>query len=233
MRREPALADDVRGAGRAQDEAERAALAAFERQHNRRGHRFAQGFILTQRIVEPGRAAKGILHQFDLIRREAAQRIGIGQGVTHWHDLNGTDANEQAARRGAFGDVLERPDRAGRSLVDDVHSPGCLKPRAGRADHGRRAGRRGGRRTEHEAFALMVDPHAGESLTNAEISLLCDIGEFSPTDEHDGRMRDIARLAAAGWIEIDDNDTAGGVKYRLTPKAVAMLTARGVGLNEA
>ncbi|MGE3150764.1 MAG: hypothetical protein AB7K04_17075 [Pseudorhodoplanes sp.] len=73
-----------------------------------------------------------------------------------------------------------------------------------------------------------------DGLSNAEIALLCDIGTFSTADASAEATDLIAKLLAEGFIvPATGDDAARGVEYRLTGKAEKLLTARGVGLNEA
>jgi hypothetical protein len=68
-------------------------------------------------------------------------------------------------------------------------------------------------------------------LDDAEIALLCDIGDSfpKPTGEKLGRLE---RLIARGFVEAAPASKAPA-KYQLTAKATKVLTERGVGLNEA
>jgi hypothetical protein len=71
-----------------------------------------------------------------------------------------------------------------------------------------------------------------ESLSDGDISLLCDIGDSFP-DKLDGEKRArLERLLARGFVEHAPADKAPA-KYQLTAKATKILTERGVGLNEA
>ncbi len=77
--------------------------------------------------------------------------------------------------------------------------------------------------------------HAGaeeSELSDADISLLCDIGDLFP-DKLDAEKRArLERLIARGFVEHAPADKAPA-KYQLTAKATNILTERGVGLNEA
>ena len=75
--------------------------------------------------------------------------------------------------------------------------------------------------------------HAGADteLSDAEIALLCDIGDSfpKPTGEKAARLE---RLIARGFVEAAPAHKSPA-KYQLTAKATQILTERGVGLNEA
>ena len=72
---------------------------------------------------------------------------------------------------------------------------------------------------------------AETELSDAEIALLCDVGDsfLKPTGEKLARLE---RLIARGFVEIAPAHKAPA-KYQLTGKATKILTERGVGLNEA
>jgi hypothetical protein len=77
--------------------------------------------------------------------------------------------------------------------------------------------------------------HAGadaESLSDADISLLCDIGDAFPDTLTPEKTARLERLIVRGFVEAAPADKAPA-KYQLTAKATNILTARGVGLNEA
>jgi hypothetical protein len=62
-------------------------------------------------------------------------------------------------------------------------------------------------------------------LTNAQIAVLCDIGQpLSFTQE---KQREADRLVAAGYAE------KCGATYTLTAKGQELLADRGAGLNES
>ena len=70
-----------------------------------------------------------------------------------------------------------------------------------------------------------------DKLTNAQIALLCDIGEFHLHRAPEKQRSDLAHLLAAGFIE---KAKAGARSpYALTLKGVELLSERGAGLNEA
>ena len=65
-------------------------------------------------------------------------------------------------------------------------------------------------------------------LTNAEIALLCEIGEFNlpeRTSDHD-----LARLMDGGYIQRTEDHPRS--PFMLTAKATDFLSARGATLNE-
>jgi hypothetical protein len=70
-----------------------------------------------------------------------------------------------------------------------------------------------------------------DDLTNAQIALLCDIGEHDGSKASNEQRRDLARLIAEGYVQT----AAGhpGSAFELTAKAIAFLGERGAGLNEA
>jgi hypothetical protein len=71
----------------------------------------------------------------------------------------------------------------------------------------------------------------GDELTNSQIALLCDIGEFDPAKADDASTRDLERLVSGGFIEPAPDRP--GSAYQPTAKGVAFLGERGAGLNEA
>jgi hypothetical protein len=68
-------------------------------------------------------------------------------------------------------------------------------------------------------------------LTDAQIALLCEIGEFDPLKLTEDKKRDLEWLIAEGYAEPSDGPPDAAIK--LTAKALAFLGERGVGLNEA
>jgi hypothetical protein len=77
--------------------------------------------------------------------------------------------------------------------------------------------------------ALSVDD---AELNDDEISLLCDVGDTFPATLTAAKQARLESLIARGFIETAPADKAPS-KYQLTAKANKILTARGVGLNEA
>jgi hypothetical protein len=70
------------------------------------------------------------------------------------------------------------------------------------------------------------------SLSDSDISLLCDIGDTFPDTLTAEKRSRLERLIARGFLEAAPADKAPS-KYQLTAKATKILTERGVGLNEA
>jgi len=73
---------------------------------------------------------------------------------------------------------------------------------------------------------------AETELSDADISLLCDVGDSFPATLDAEKSARLERLIARGLVEAAPADKAPA-KYQLTAKATKILTARGVGLNEA
>jgi hypothetical protein len=61
-------------------------------------------------------------------------------------------------------------------------------------------------------------------LTDAQIAVLCDIGQASSFDEDKSQ---VVRLIARGYVEKD------GDLFKVTPLGERALTDRGAGLNES
>ena len=70
-----------------------------------------------------------------------------------------------------------------------------------------------------------------DDLTNDQIALLCDIGEFDPSKHAEDKKRDMERLIAGGYAEPAESHS--GRAFELTAKGAAFLSERGAGLNEA
>jgi hypothetical protein len=68
-----------------------------------------------------------------------------------------------------------------------------------------------------------------DDLTNDQIALLCDIGEFDPLKQTENKKRNLERLISGGYVEPAGNRPA----YKLTAKGTQFLGKRGAGLNEA
>jgi hypothetical protein len=62
-------------------------------------------------------------------------------------------------------------------------------------------------------------------LTDAQIAILCDIGQASSFN--DEKRGEVLNLVVRGYIERD------GDLFKITPRGQKMLTDRGAGLNEA
>jgi hypothetical protein len=78
------------------------------------------------------------------------------------------------------------------------------------------------------------DAQSGEEveLSDSEISLLCDVGDTFPVTLSAEKQARLEWLIERGFVERAPADKAPS-KYQLTGKANKILTARGVGLNEA
>jgi hypothetical protein len=70
-----------------------------------------------------------------------------------------------------------------------------------------------------------------DDLTDDQIALLCDIGEFDPSKQTEDKKRDLERLISDGYVEPTDRHP--GSAFKLTAKGVEFLGKRGAGLNEA
>jgi hypothetical protein len=62
-------------------------------------------------------------------------------------------------------------------------------------------------------------------LTDAQIAILCDIGQASSFDEN--KKGEVVSLIIRGFIEKD------GDIFKITPRGEKVLTDRGAGLNES
>jgi hypothetical protein len=62
-------------------------------------------------------------------------------------------------------------------------------------------------------------------LTDAQIAILCDIGQASSFDEE--KKGEVLSLVVRGYVEKD------GDLFKITPRGAKVLTDRGAGLNEA
>ena len=69
-----------------------------------------------------------------------------------------------------------------------------------------------------------------DTLTDNEIALLCDIGEYDPGKASAAEKRALGRLLSEGYVEPAPTRPGG---YKPTAKGVAALGERGAGLNEA
>lgn len=70
-----------------------------------------------------------------------------------------------------------------------------------------------------------------DHLTNAQIALLCDIGEFHLPELTDDQQRDLERLISGGYV--GRTESLASSAFTLTAKGVEFLGKRGAGLNEA
>ncbi|MBS0549272.1 MAG: hypothetical protein JSR24_16075 [Proteobacteria bacterium] len=71
-----------------------------------------------------------------------------------------------------------------------------------------------------------------DDLTNEQIALLYEIGEYDPLEATDDRKRDLRFLLAGGYVKSMEEGPSGAV-FQLTAKGSAFLSARGAGPNEA
>ena len=70
-----------------------------------------------------------------------------------------------------------------------------------------------------------------DNLTNSQIALLCDVGEFDLSNLTGDRKRDLERLISGDYIEPTESHARSA--FTLTAKGLAFLGKRGDGLNEA
>ena len=70
-----------------------------------------------------------------------------------------------------------------------------------------------------------------DDLTDSQIALLCDIGEYDLPNATADQKLHLERLLAEGYVE----PTTGhpGSAFKLTAKGAEFLGQRGAGLNEA
>jgi CTP-dependent riboflavin kinase len=70
-----------------------------------------------------------------------------------------------------------------------------------------------------------------DDLTNDQIALLCDIGEYDRSKLTEDKKRNLERLISGGYAERTESHP--GSAFKLTAKGVKFLSERGAGLNEA
>jgi hypothetical protein len=70
-----------------------------------------------------------------------------------------------------------------------------------------------------------------DDLTDSQIALLCDIGEYDHSEAGNDKKRDLERLIAEDYVRPTADHP--GSAFELTAKAMALLGERGAGLNEA
>jgi hypothetical protein len=70
-----------------------------------------------------------------------------------------------------------------------------------------------------------------DNLTNSQVALLCDIGEFNHHELTGDQKRDLERLISGGYVEPTESNPKSA--FMLTAKGVEFLGKRGAGLNEA
>jgi hypothetical protein len=76
------------------------------------------------------------------------------------------------------------------------------------------------------------DKDGDDDLSDSEIALLCDIGDAFPDTLTAEKRARLEQLIVRGFVEAAPAGKAPA-QYQLTAKATKILTARGVGLNEA
>ena len=71
-----------------------------------------------------------------------------------------------------------------------------------------------------------------DDLTNSQIALLCEIGEYDDLSKlTSDQKRDLERLISGGYAE--PTKSHPGTAFTLTAKGLEFLGERGAGLNEA
>lgn len=70
-----------------------------------------------------------------------------------------------------------------------------------------------------------------DDLTDSQIALLCDIGEYDHSESSSDKKRDLERLISGGYVQPTGDPPGSG--FDLTAKGNALLGERGAGLNEA
>jgi hypothetical protein len=79
-----------------------------------------------------------------------------------------------------------------------------------------------------------VEPETMElpdDLTNSQIALLCDIGEFDLPKLTSDQKRDLEQLISGGYVGPTESHPRSA--FMLTAKGIEFLGKRGAGLNEA
>jgi hypothetical protein len=66
-----------------------------------------------------------------------------------------------------------------------------------------------------------------DDLTDSQIALLCDIGEYDHAEAGNDKKRDLERLIAEGYVQPTADHP--GSAFELTAKASALLGERGDG----
>lgn len=75
---------------------------------------------------------------------------------------------------------------------------------------------------------------SGNDLTDDDVALMCDIGEYSHDEAKPERRERVASLIARDYVTCSHQDMAAlGAKFMLTGKGQDTLSARGASLNEA
>jgi hypothetical protein len=75
------------------------------------------------------------------------------------------------------------------------------------------------------------DNGMSDDLTDSQIALLCDIGEYDLSKATAEQKRELERLLSEGYVEPAGSQSGSG--FKLTAKAVGFLGERGAGLNES
>jgi hypothetical protein len=70
-----------------------------------------------------------------------------------------------------------------------------------------------------------------DDLTDTQIALLCDIGEYDLSKATNEQKRDLERLLIDGYVEHTEAEPSS--PFKPTAKGIALLGERGAGLNEA
>jgi hypothetical protein len=118
----------------------------------------------------------------------------------------------KSARKAVYTDFAfekidwRRPD--GGTAVARYHRPHAPRRQEGTGDHG-----------------IVHD------LTNSQIALLCDIGEFDLPQLTSDQKRDLERLISGGYVGPTESHARSA--FMLTAKGIEFLGKRGAGLNEA
>jgi hypothetical protein len=75
------------------------------------------------------------------------------------------------------------------------------------------------------------DNGMSDDLTNSQIALLCDVGEFHLPNLTGDQKRDLERLISGGYVGSTESHARSS--FMLTAKGIEFLGKRGAGLNEA
>jgi hypothetical protein len=70
-----------------------------------------------------------------------------------------------------------------------------------------------------------------DDLTNSQIALRCEFGEFDLPNATVDQQRGLERPISKGYVEPTEDHP--GSAFKLTAKGVEFLGERGAGLNEA
>jgi hypothetical protein len=72
-----------------------------------------------------------------------------------------------------------------------------------------------------------------DDLTDTQVALLCDIGEFDLPKLTSEQKRDLERLVSGGYVEPTPPQSHVRSAFTPTPKGLDFLGQRGATLNEA